>query len=86
MESAEGYTARAALNRWALEEAGVKPAFREVEPLSPDVLAFPTALNDAEIYSFSNESLDAQTVDIVDAMTGAHIHFTMKHSKVLHSC
>ncbi len=78
VEFAEGYTASAALYRWALEEAGVKPAFREVEPLSPAVLAFPTVLNDAEIYSFSNESLDAQTVNIVDALTGAHIHFTMQ--------
>ena len=78
VEFAEGYTAVAALYRWALEEAGVKPASREVEPLSPAVLAFPTVLNDAEIYSFSNESLDAQTVNIVDALTGAHIHFTMQ--------
>ena len=56
----------------------MKPAFREVEPLSPAVLAFPTVLDDAEIYSFSNESLDPQTVDIVDALTGAHIHFKMQ--------
>jgi hypothetical protein len=78
VELAEGYTAVAALYRWALDEAGVKPAFREVEPLSPAVLAFPTELNGAEIYSFSNESLDAQTVNIVDSLTGAHIHFTIE--------
>jgi hypothetical protein len=78
VEFAEGYTAVAALYRWALDEAGLKPAFREVERLSPAVLAFPTVLNDAEIYSFSNESLDPQTVNIVDALTGAHIHFTMQ--------
>jgi hypothetical protein len=56
----------------------VKPAFKEVAPLSPAVLAFPTVLNDAELYSFSNESLDAQPVDLLDAMTGAHIRFTMQ--------
>ncbi len=78
VEFAEGYTAVAALYRWALGEAGVKPGFREVEPLSPAVLAFPSVLTNAEIYSFSNESLDAQTVNIVDALTGAHIHFTMQ--------
>lgn len=78
VEFAEGYTAVAALYRWALEEAGVKPTFREVERLSPAVLAFPTVLDDAEIYSFSNESLDPQTVNIVDALTGAHIHFKMQ--------
>ncbi|HTW80686.1 MAG TPA: hypothetical protein VME23_14160 [Terracidiphilus sp.] len=78
VEFAEGYAASAALYRWALDQAGVKPPFREVEPLSPDVLAFPTVLTDGEIYSFSNESLDAQTINIVDALTGAHIHFTIE--------
>ena len=78
VEFAEGYAASAALYRWALDQAGVKPAFREVAPLSPDVLAFPTVLSDAVLYSFSNESLDAQTVNIVDSLTGTHIHFTMQ--------
>ena len=78
VEFAEGYTAVAALYRWALDEAGVKPVFKEVEPLSPAVLAFPTELTDGEVYTFSNESLDAQTVDIDDALTGAHIHFKMQ--------
>lgn len=78
VEFAEGYDAAAALYRWALDQAGVKPAFREVAPLSPEVLAFPTVLSDAEIYSFSNESLDPQVVNIVDALTGAHIHFTIE--------
>lgn len=77
VEFSEGYTAVAALYRWALDQAGVKPAFREVSRLSPSVLAFPTVLKDAELYSFSNESLDAQPVDIIDALTGAHIHFTL---------
>ena len=77
VEFAEGYTAVSALYRWALDQARVKPPFREVKPLAPDVLAFPTVLTDAEIYSFSNESLDPRSVAIVDALTGAHIHFTM---------
>jgi len=78
IEFAEGCAATAGLYRWAMDEAGVKPAFKEVEPLSPAVLALPTVLTDANLYSFSNESGDAQTVDIEDALTGAHIHFTMK--------
>ena len=78
VEFAEGYTAVAALYRWALDQAGLKPAFSEVQPLSPAVLAFPTVLDDAEIYSFSNESLDLQSVNIVDALTGAHIHFELQ--------
>ena len=77
VEFSEGYTATAALYRWALDEAGVKPVFREVSPLSAGVLAYPTVLTDAEIYSFSNESLNPETVNLVDALTGAHIDFTM---------
>jgi hypothetical protein len=73
-----GYDATSALYRWALEQAGVQPVFQEKSPLSPDVLAFPTVLNDAELYSFSNESLDTEPVDIIDALTGAHIRFTIE--------
>jgi hypothetical protein len=78
VEFAEGYEATAALYRWALGAARVKPGVQEREPLSPDVLAFPTVLDDAELYSFSNESMNAESVDIVDALTGAHIRFTME--------
>jgi Cellulase (glycosyl hydrolase family 5) len=78
VEFAEGYDATAGLYRWALDEAGVKPVLKEVAPLSHAVLAFPTVLDDAELYSFSNESMNAETVDIVDALTGAHIRFTME--------
>ncbi|HLJ77062.1 MAG TPA: hypothetical protein VKT75_06600, partial [Acidobacteriaceae bacterium] len=78
VEFAEGYEATAALYRWALEEGGVKPAFREEQPLARSVLAFPTMLDDAVLYSFSNESADAQPVDIDDTTTGAHIRFTIE--------
>jgi hypothetical protein len=78
VEFAEGYDATASLYRWALEQAGVKPPFQEAAPLSPAVLAFPTVLDDAELYSFSNESLDGQSVDLIDALTGAHIRFTLQ--------
>ncbi len=77
VEFSEGYLAVAALYRWALEQAGVKAAFQEGKPLSPDVLAFPTMLDNAVLYSFSNESMDAQRVDIVDTLTGANIQFTL---------
>lgn len=78
VEFAEGYHATAALYRWALDQAGVKAPFREEQPLARSVLAFPTMLDDAVIYSFSNESADAQIVDLVDAATGAHIRFTLE--------
>ena len=77
VELSEGYAASAALYRYALRVAGVAPAFKELTPLSPGVLAFPTVLKDAVLYSFSNESLDAQLVDLHDALTGAHLHFTL---------
>jgi len=84
VEFAEGYAATAVLYRWALEEAGVKPSFKEVNPLSDAVLAFPTVLEAADgngvgavLYSFSNESMDAESVDLVDALTGAHLQFTI---------
>jgi hypothetical protein len=77
VELSEGYAASAALYAYALKTAGVAPAFTQTAPLSPGVLAFPTVLDDAVLYSFSNESLDPQTVNLRDAATGAAIHFTL---------
>ncbi len=78
VEFADGYDSTAALYRWALEQAGIKTVFKEVAPLSNAVLAFPTILDNAEIYCFSNESMNSENVDIVDTLTGAHIRFTMQ--------
>jgi hypothetical protein len=77
VEFSEDYDPTAALYRYALKEAQVAPALREDSPLSPGVLAFPTVLDDAVLYSFSNESLDAQPVDIEDTVTHAHLKFTL---------
>lgn len=77
VEFSEDYEPTAALYRYALDYAGIKPPFLELTPLSPGVLAFPTVLDNAVLYSFSNESLDAQTVNLMDAVSGAHIHFTI---------
>ena len=77
VEFSEGYEAVAALYRWALNEAGVKAAFREVHPLAQSTLAFPTVLDDAVLYSFSNESASPSLVDLVDAITGARIQFVI---------
>ena len=78
IEFAEHALPAAALYQCALTAAGVKPFFKGSDELSPAVLVFPTMLDDAEVYSFSNESMDPQNVDIVDALTGAHIHFTIQ--------
>ena len=75
VEFAEGYTQTAALYNYALQSAGVKPSFTGT--LSPGVLAFPTVLDDAVLYSFSNESLDDQPVDIRDAVSGGRLKFTL---------
>jgi len=74
---AEGYDAQAALYAYALAQAGVAPAFTQQQPLSPGVLAYPTVLDDAVLYSFASDSLQDQVVDITDAVTGARLHFTL---------
>ena len=75
VELAEDYPQTAALYRYALSVAAVKPSFTGT--LSHGVLAFPTVLNDAVLYSFSNESLEDQPVDIRDAVSGAQLKFVL---------
>jgi hypothetical protein len=77
VEFSDGYTATAALYSYAAQLAGVTLPFRELKPLSPGVLVFPTMLKDAILYSFSSESLDDQTIDIEDSATKATIAFTL---------
>lgn len=73
----EGYASQSALYAFALKQARVQPAFTQLQPLSPGVLAFPTMLKDAVLYSFASVSLQDQPVDLQDAATGAKIHFTL---------
>ena len=77
VELAENYEPAAALYAYALKQAGVVPAFRQIHPLSPGVLAFPTVLKDAVLYSFSSESLQDSDVDLEDSLTKAHLHFRL---------
>lgn len=77
VEFAEGYEAAAALYRYAAKQAGVGEPFTQVVPLSPGVLAFPTVMKDAVLYSFSSECLDDQTIDLVDSRTKAHLRFAL---------
>ncbi|HEY0796094.1 MAG TPA: hypothetical protein VGD64_09975, partial [Acidisarcina sp.] len=78
LEMASNYEAAAAFYKYALARAGVAPVFDEVGPLSEGVVAFPTILPDAVLYSFASDSLEDHAVDIKDRMTGAHIAFTLK--------
>ncbi len=77
VEFAENYEPAAALYSYALIVAGVAPPFRQIHPLSPGVLAFPTVLKEAILYSFSSESLDDAEIDLEDAITHAHIQFRL---------
>ena len=77
VELTEDYSPATALYAWALAEAGVAPAYQQLQPLSPGVLAFPTLLPDAVLYSFSSESMDSSEVDLVDAFTHARLHFLL---------
>jgi len=77
VEFSEDYEPTAALYRYALKFAGVAPSIRELTPLSPAVLAFPTVLDDAVLYSFSNESLDDQPVAIEDTVSHATMRFSL---------
>jgi len=77
VEFSENYEPTAALYSYAFGVAQVRPAFKEDSPLSPGVLAFPTVLEHAVLYSFSNESFDDQPVDIEDSLSGAHLRFTL---------
>jgi len=77
VEFAENYEPAAALYAYALDTAAVPPAYKQIHPLSPGVLAFPTVLKSAVLYSFSSESMDDQEVDIKDGITGANLHFRL---------
>jgi hypothetical protein len=77
VELSESYEPAAALYAYAMGRAGVEPAFRPLHPLPPGILAFPTVLKDAVLYSFSSESLDDAAVDFQDATTRAHVRFRL---------
>ena len=78
VEFSEEYEATAALYNYAESIAGISPVFRQLQPLSPGLLAFPTVLKNAILYSFSSEALDDQTIDIEDAATKARVAFTLR--------
>ena len=77
LEFSEGYDSAAALYAYALGQAGVEPAYRQLQPLSPGVLAFPTMLKDAILYSFSSEFLQNTEIDLEDTATRARLHFLL---------
>ena len=81
VEFAENYEPAAALYAFALAVAEVGPPFRQIRPLSPGVLVFPTVLKDAVLYSFSSESLDDSEIDIEDAITHAHLAFRLESKR-----
>jgi hypothetical protein len=83
IDFADGYESQADMYAYALREAGVAESYKPRDLTtffpytSPAVLAFPTQLENAVLYSFSNESADDQPIDITDNRTHAHIQFTL---------
>ncbi|MFP5237493.1 MAG: hypothetical protein ACLGSD_16470 [Acidobacteriota bacterium] len=77
VELAEGYEAAARVYSYAMTQVGIAPAFRQIKPLSPGVLAFATVLKDAVLYSFSSEQFAPEQIDIEDAVTHGRIQFTL---------
>jgi len=77
IEFSEDYDSTAALYTYALSQASVVPAYRQLQPLSPGVLAFTTVLKDAILYSFSSESLQDTEIDLEETATHAHLHFLL---------
>jgi hypothetical protein len=78
VEFSEEYDTTAALYNFAETIAGIAPALKQLQPLPPGILVFPTVLKNAILYSFSSESLDDQKIDIEDAVTKARIAFTLR--------
>ncbi|UWZ85825.1 cellulase family glycosylhydrolase [Occallatibacter riparius] len=77
LEFSDGFDAPAALYRFAMEKSGVTAPFAQLRPLSPGVLAFPTVMRDAVLYSFSSESFEDEPIDIQDSITHARLHYTL---------
>lgn len=77
IEFSEDYESTAALYAYAMGQASVTPSFRQLQPLSPGVLAFPTMLKDAILYNFSSETLQDTQIDLEDTATHAHLHFLL---------
>lgn len=78
VEFSEEYESAAAVYIFAAASAQVPASIKPLSPLSPAVLAFPTILQDAVLYSFSNETFRDQQVDFEDRATSAHIHFSLR--------
>jgi len=78
VEFADGTEASAKLYAYAIRVAGVRASFRAIRPLSSGVAAIPTVLNNAVLYSFSSDSFRDEPIDLLDACSGARIHFTLQ--------
>jgi len=73
VEMAEGTEAAAELYSYIAGQVGVAPLYDLQEPVSPGVLIFPIALEDAVLYIMASESATDTKIDIRDKATGVRV-------------
>jgi hypothetical protein len=73
VEMAEGTEAAAELYSYIAGRVGVAPLYDLQEPVSPGVLIFPIALEDAVLYIMASESATDTKIDIRDKATGVRV-------------
>jgi hypothetical protein len=73
VELAEGLEAAASLYSYVLSQVGLAPAFELTTKLSPGVLVYPTALQDAVLYVIVSDNAEDTDIDLRDKLTGGRM-------------
>lgn len=74
-ELAQGLDAAASVYSIVLADLGITPPFELKRALSPGVLIYPTALEDATLYVITSETADDSQIDLVDKRSGGRLTF-----------
>jgi hypothetical protein len=77
LELAEGLDASAQTYAHVLREVGIKPMFELQAELSPGVLVYPTALQNAVMYIFVSDDAQDARIKLRDSSTGAQVDFNL---------
>jgi hypothetical protein len=82
VELAQGLDAAASVYSAVLADLGIAPPFELKRSLSPGVLVYPTALQDATLYVITSESDDDSDIDLIDKRSGGRLtlHLTAQHA------
>ncbi len=70
VEYGEGTQAAAELYAYVASKAGIEPSFELLTSLSPGVLVYATALDDAVMYVIISDNADDAKIDLRDRLTG----------------